>query len=67
MLMLLLICSQTFNVFPVYCSRKRFSEKQAEQWWSENRARVYEHYNVRSTDKSSVGVDSELGSMITDK
>ncbi|XP_057550889.1 PH, RCC1 and FYVE domains-containing protein 1-like [Amaranthus tricolor] len=48
-------------------SRKRFSEKQAEQWWSENRARVYEHYNVRSTDKSSVGVDSELGSMITDK
>ncbi|XWS71265.1 hypothetical protein CRYUN_Cryun03dG0123500 [Craigia yunnanensis] len=23
-------------------SRKRFSEKQAEQWWTENRARVYE-------------------------
>ncbi|KAK3205337.1 hypothetical protein Dsin_019383 [Dipteronia sinensis] len=40
-------------------SRKRFSEKQAEQWWSENRARVYEQYNVRMIDKSSVGVGSE--------
>ncbi|PSS21613.1 E3 ubiquitin-protein ligase HERC2 [Actinidia chinensis var. chinensis] len=40
-------------------SRKRFSEKQAEQWWAENRARVYERYNVRMVDKSSVGVGSE--------
>ncbi|KAM7274359.1 hypothetical protein ACFE04_029023 [Oxalis oulophora] len=40
-------------------SRKRFSEKQAEQWWTENRARVYEKYNVRTIDKSSVGVGSE--------
>ncbi|KAK6925547.1 Brevis radix (BRX) domain [Dillenia turbinata] len=40
-------------------SRKRFSEKQAEQWWAENRARVYEQYNVRVIDKSSVGVGSE--------
>ncbi|XP_051134325.1 PH, RCC1 and FYVE domains-containing protein 1 isoform X2 [Andrographis paniculata] len=40
-------------------SRKRFSEKQAEQWWTENRARVYEQYNVRMVDKSSVGVASE--------
>ncbi|KAK4356491.1 hypothetical protein RND71_025462 [Anisodus tanguticus] len=40
-------------------SRKRFSEKQAEQWWSENRARVYEQYNVRVGDKSSVGTVSE--------
>ncbi|KAJ0083255.1 hypothetical protein Patl1_29396 [Pistacia atlantica] len=40
-------------------SRKRFSEKQAEQWWAENRARVYERYNVRTIDKSSVGVGSE--------
>ncbi|XP_062014897.1 PH, RCC1 and FYVE domains-containing protein 1 [Rosa rugosa] len=39
-------------------SRKRFSEKQAEQWWAENRARVYEQYNVRMVDKSSVGVGS---------
>lgn len=43
----------------VKCSRKRFSEKQAEQWWAENRARVYEQYNVRMVDKSSVGIGSE--------
>ena len=35
------------------CSRRRFGEHQAETWWSENRDRVYERYNVRSTDKSS--------------
>uniref|UniRef100_A0A2P2JH83 Uncharacterized protein LOC8271515 n=1 Tax=Rhizophora mucronata TaxID=61149 RepID=A0A2P2JH83_RHIMU len=40
-------------------SRKKFSEKQAEQWWAENRSRVYEQYNVRMVDKSSVGVGSE--------
>lgn len=40
-------------------SRKRFSEKQAELWWAENRTRVYEQYNVRMIDKSSVGVGSE--------
>jgi hypothetical protein len=28
-------------------SRKRFSEKEAEQWWAENRIRVHEQYNVR--------------------
>lgn len=44
----------------VDCSRKRFSEKQAEEWWAENRGRVYEQYNVRIVvDKSSVGVGSE--------
>ncbi|CAN4117972.1 unnamed protein product [Withania somnifera] len=40
-------------------SRKRFSEKQAEQWWAENRARVYEQYNVQMGDKSSLGSVSE--------
>ncbi|RZB99556.1 PH, RCC1 and FYVE domains-containing protein 1 isoform B [Glycine soja] len=40
-------------------SRKRFSEKQAEQWWAENRARVYEQYNVHMIDKSTIGVGSE--------
>ncbi|XP_043719983.1 PH, RCC1 and FYVE domains-containing protein 1-like isoform X1 [Telopea speciosissima] len=38
-------------------SRKRFSEKQAEQWWAENRERVYKQYNV--VDKSNVSVGSE--------
>ncbi|XP_052191393.1 PH, RCC1 and FYVE domains-containing protein 1-like isoform X1 [Diospyros lotus] len=35
-------------------SRRRFGEHQAETWWSENRERVYERYNVRGSDKSSV-------------
>ncbi|KAK4745179.1 hypothetical protein SAY87_011491 [Trapa incisa] len=35
-------------------SRRRFKERQAETWWSENRERVYERYNVRGSDKSSV-------------
>ncbi|XP_024393986.1 PH, RCC1 and FYVE domains-containing protein 1 [Physcomitrium patens] len=28
-------------------SRKRFSEREAEQWWAENRVRVHEQYQVR--------------------
>ncbi|KAF2296569.1 hypothetical protein GH714_000268 [Hevea brasiliensis] len=35
-------------------SRRRFGEHQAETWWSENRGKVYEKYNVRGSDKSSV-------------
>ncbi|XP_073275101.1 PH, RCC1 and FYVE domains-containing protein 1-like isoform X1 [Primulina huaijiensis] len=36
-------------------SRRRFGEHQAELWWSENREKVYERYNIRvSSDKSSV-------------
>uniref|UniRef100_A0A1D1XGZ2 Putative E3 ubiquitin-protein ligase HERC1 n=2 Tax=Anthurium amnicola TaxID=1678845 RepID=A0A1D1XGZ2_9ARAE len=43
-------------------SRKRFSEKQAEQWWAENRARVYEQYNVRMIDRSTVGIGNDEAS-----
>lgn len=43
-------------------SRKRFSEKQAEQWWAENRTRVYEQYNVRMVDRSVLGDGSVDGS-----
>ncbi|KAJ0786297.1 putative chromatin regulator PHD family [Helianthus annuus] len=35
-------------------SRRRFGEHQAEIWWSENREQVYERYNVRGSNKSSV-------------
>ncbi|KAK8646982.1 hypothetical protein V6N13_120743 [Hibiscus sabdariffa] len=35
-------------------SRRRFGEHQAESWWSENREKVYERYNVRGSDKASV-------------
>ncbi|KAH7677077.1 Regulator of chromosome condensation 1/beta-lactamase-inhibitor protein II [Dioscorea alata] len=40
-------------------SRKRFSEKQAEQWWSENRARVYAQYNVRMVDRSTTSIGND--------
>ncbi|PWA38251.1 serine-threonine/tyrosine-protein kinase catalytic domain-containing protein [Artemisia annua] len=32
-------------------SRRRFNEKQAEQWWAENRTRVYEQYNIQAVQK----------------
>ncbi|XP_077235606.1 PH, RCC1 and FYVE domains-containing protein 1-like [Tasmannia lanceolata] len=35
-------------------SRKRFEERQAETWWSENRDKVYDKYNIRGgSDKAS--------------
>ncbi|KAF8377151.1 hypothetical protein HHK36_030524 [Tetracentron sinense] len=34
-------------------SRRRFGEHQAETWWSENRGKVYEKYNVQGSYKSS--------------
>ncbi|KAJ4720293.1 Regulator of chromosome condensation (RCC1) family with FYVE zinc finger domain [Melia azedarach] len=40
-------------------SRKKFSEKQAEQWWAANRARVYQQYNVSMVDKSNVSIGRE--------
>eukprot|EP00250_Pteridium_aquilinum_P013741 c21544_g1_i1 orf=570-4103(-) len=36
-------------------SRKKFSEKQAEQWWAENRVQVYEQYNVRGLTNLAIG------------
>ncbi|KAI3492305.1 hypothetical protein L1887_43235 [Cichorium endivia] len=40
-------------------SRRRFGEHQAETWWSENREKVYERYNVRGgSDKSSVSAQT---------
>ncbi len=47
------------NLINGACSRKRFSEKQAEQWWAENRTREYERYNVHMNNKSNFGVGSE--------
>ncbi|KAL6844313.1 hypothetical protein ACP4OV_025986 [Aristida adscensionis] len=34
-------------------SRRRFGEHQAESWWSDNRDKVYEKYNVCGTDRLS--------------
>uniref|UniRef100_A0A2N9HCS3 FYVE-type domain-containing protein n=1 Tax=Fagus sylvatica TaxID=28930 RepID=A0A2N9HCS3_FAGSY len=36
-----------------------FSEKEAEQWWALNRARVYQQYNIPMVDKASVGMGRE--------
>jgi hypothetical protein len=52
-----LVCHDLCNY-----SRKRFSETQAEQWWQENRARVYQQYNVRVVDKSTTSVDNDIAS-----
>ena len=52
-----ILCYCILNSF--YCSRKRFSEKQAEQWWAANRARVYQQYNVPMGDRSIVSVGRE--------
>ncbi|KAL5222174.1 hypothetical protein ABZP36_026887 [Zizania latifolia] len=43
-------------------SRKRFSETRAEQWWQENRTRVYRQYNVRMAEKSATSLDNEIPS-----
>ncbi|CAN6567132.1 unnamed protein product [Malus baccata var. baccata] len=40
-------------------SRKRFSEKQAEQWWAANKGRVYQQYNVPVVEKSSIPTGRE--------
>ncbi|KAE8684514.1 Regulator of chromosome condensation (RCC1) family with FYVE zinc finger domain isoform 3 [Hibiscus syriacus] len=37
-------------------SRRRFGEHRAECWWSENREKVYERYNVRGSNKTSGGL-----------
>ncbi|KAK3140979.1 hypothetical protein QOZ80_5AG0408510 [Eleusine coracana subsp. coracana] len=34
-------------------SRRRFGEHQAENWWNENREKVYEKYNVKSSERVS--------------
>ncbi|XP_077241344.1 PH, RCC1 and FYVE domains-containing protein 1-like [Tasmannia lanceolata] len=44
----------TKDIKRVRFSRRRFGEHQAETWWSENREKVYDKYNVRrGSDKAS--------------
>ncbi|CAN1316312.1 PH, RCC1 and FYVE domains-containing protein 1 [Linum perenne] len=50
---LVLLPGGTKDLKRVRFSRKRFSEKQAEQWWAANRGRVYEQYNVPMEEKPS--------------
>ncbi|XP_047319627.1 PH, RCC1 and FYVE domains-containing protein 1-like isoform X2 [Impatiens glandulifera] len=63
---LLALHDGTRDLKRVRFSRRRFGEKQAETWWSENRERVYVKYNVRGTERSSsvsghVGTRSDGG------
>uniref|UniRef100_A0A1J3IEE8 Ultraviolet-B receptor UVR8 n=1 Tax=Noccaea caerulescens TaxID=107243 RepID=A0A1J3IEE8_NOCCA len=51
---LLALGDGTRDLKRVRFSRRRFREQQAEAWWSENRERVYDKYNIRGTDRSSV-------------
>ncbi|KAL8171933.1 hypothetical protein V2J09_023737 [Rumex salicifolius] len=51
---LLALRDGTRDLKRVRFSRRRFGESQAEIWWAENREKVYEKYNVRGADKSSV-------------
>uniref|UniRef100_A0A452XKP8 BRX domain-containing protein n=3 Tax=Aegilops tauschii subsp. strangulata TaxID=200361 RepID=A0A452XKP8_AEGTS len=34
-------------------SKRRFGEHQAENWWKENREKVYERYNIRTSQRAS--------------
>ncbi|KAG1327941.1 PH, RCC1 and FYVE domains-containing protein 1 [Cocos nucifera] len=52
----------TIDLKRVRFSRRRFGEKQAETWWSENRERVYEKYNIRGSDRASSAVSVQSAS-----
>ncbi|XP_008785790.1 PH, RCC1 and FYVE domains-containing protein 1-like [Phoenix dactylifera] len=52
----------TIDLKRVRFSRRRFGEKQAETWWSENRERVYEKYNIRGSDRASSAVPTQSAS-----
>ncbi|XP_010539723.1 PREDICTED: uncharacterized protein LOC104813703 isoform X2 [Tarenaya hassleriana] len=51
---LVALCDGTRDLRRVRFSRRKFGEHQAETWWSENREKVYEKYNVRVSEKSAV-------------
>ncbi|XP_072960079.1 PH, RCC1 and FYVE domains-containing protein 1 isoform X1 [Typha angustifolia] len=40
-------------------SRRKFGEHQAEAWWSENREKVYERYNVHASDRASSAASTQ--------
>ncbi|KAD5507568.1 hypothetical protein E3N88_15271 [Mikania micrantha] len=50
----------TRDLKKVRFSRRRFGEHQAETWWSENREKVYDKYNVNGSERSSVSTQTTL-------
>lgn len=43
------------------CSRKHFREQEAEKWWAENRARLYDKYDIHGEEDSITGSLSTSG------
>ncbi|CAN6439014.1 unnamed protein product [Victoria cruziana] len=56
---LLALRDGTKDIKRVRFSRKRFSERQAETWWKDNREKVFEKYDVRGEEKASVGSSAQ--------
>ncbi|KQK11687.1 PH, RCC1 and FYVE domains-containing protein 1 [Brachypodium distachyon] len=50
---LMTLIDGTRDLKRVRFSRRRFSEHQAENWWNENHEKVYERYDVRSSERAS--------------
>jgi hypothetical protein len=42
-----------FKIYLLCRSQRRFDEHQAENWWTENREKVHERYNVKSSERVS--------------
>lgn len=43
-------------------SRRRFGEQQAETWWSDNRIKVYEKFNIGASERSSSALSTPTAS-----
>ncbi|ONK71345.1 uncharacterized protein A4U43_C04F7520 [Asparagus officinalis] len=50
---LMALHDRTRELKRVRFSRRRFAEQQAETWWTENREKVYEKYNVRVSERTN--------------
>ncbi|EMS61170.1 hypothetical protein TRIUR3_04358 [Triticum urartu] len=46
-------------------SKRRFGEHQAENWWKENREKVYERYNIRTSQQASSAAPTHSIGLIT--
>lgn len=41
--------------FSYFCSKRRFNEKQAEEWWNQNKDKVHSKYNLPITKNATTG------------
>lgn len=47
--------------FGCLCSKRRFANQQAEEWWKENKERVFKKYNHPGTDNAAAGSSNDRG------